>query len=510
MQAQTTTKTRKKQARIRPSVRRHHTQLLLFPQDDRPIFRNRRVRMEVEQRGDTTPYGGLAAAHLLTKKLRLDEEIDKVLHLLQFHLPFHESDHVLTHAYNLFVGGRCIEDIQNLQHSTAVKNLLGALRIPDPSTAGDFLRRFDHGALDALQEAIDAARLKVWKRMPRRLRRTATIDIDSHVKEVYGDCKQGADFSYNKKWSYHPLVVTLAETGECLRLVNRSGNVASAQGAEEALAEVLEMTCGTFQRVYLRGDSKFCQRKIVKLCVGEKHPVRFALVKEESPNVRAIAESLPQAAWEPYVARPDKLRPPKSGKRRSKRKRHRRRIALARGYRNLDTIGEWVAEVPYSLTKCDGVYRLVIKRQEIEESKGQKHLFRRYQYQYVLSNISRAEKSAHEVLRFAYGRCDQENAIEQAKNGLHGFRMPTGSLLANGAFLLAAQIAWCLRSWLSLLVLPTETGRWEWKWFRQAFVYVGAKIVRVAREAVVRITRSHRWASHLIQAIKRLRRMPFL
>lgn len=510
MQAQTTTKSRRKQARIRPSVRRHHTQLLLFPKDGRPLFRNRRVQMEVDQRGDTTPYGGLAAAHLLTKKLRLDEEIDKVLHLLQFHLPFHESDHVLTHAYNLFVGGQCIEDIQNLQHSEAVKNLLGAVRLPDPTTAGDFLRRFDHSALDCLQGAIDAARVKVWKRMPRRLRRTATIDIDSHIKEVYGDCKEGADFSYTKKWSYHPLLVTLQETGECLRLINRPGSVASAQGAKDVLLSVFELMRGRFHRVYLRGDSKFCQRKIVKLCVGEKHPVRFALVKEESPNVRAIAEALSPAAWEPYVARPDKHRPPKSGKRRSKRKRHRRRIALARGYRNLDTMGEWVAEVPYSLTKCEGVFRLVIKRQEIQQSRGQKRLFRQYQYRYVLSNISATEKSAAEVMRFAYGRCDQENAIEQAKNGLHGFRMPTGNLLANGAFLLAAQIAWCLRSWLSLVALPTETRRWEWKWFRQAFVYVAAKIVRVAREAVVRITCSHRWASHLLRAIERLRRMPFL
>ena len=466
--------------------------------------------MEAERRGDTTPYAGLAAPVLLAKKLGLDRALDAHLGLLKFPLPYTESDHVLTHAYNLFLGGSCIQDIQNLQASEAVKKLLGADRIPDPTTAGDFLRRFDRGDLTALQSAVDAARVKVWKRMPRRFRRCATVDIDSHIKEVYGDCKQGADFSYTRKWSYHPLLVTLAETGECLRLINRPGSAPSAQGAAEALRGVFAMMCDTFDAVYLRGDSKFCQREIVTLCEKPAYAVRFAVVKEASPNVRNLAETLADTAWAPYIARPDKQRPPRSGKRRKKRPRLRRRTAARRGYRNLDTIKEWVSEVPYSLTKCDGTFRLIIKRQLIEERNGQGQLFRRYEYRFVLSNIPKTEMTADEVVRFAYGRCDQENAIEQAKNGLNGFRMPTGRLLANAAFLLCAQIAWCLRSWLSLIALPSETLRWEWKRFRHAFVYIAAKIVKSSREVLVRISASHRWAAQLIRATDKLRRLPFL
>jgi len=509
VQAKGTAKTRRKQVRIRPRGRRPDHQPFLFPSSHRPVFRNRRVRMEVDRRGETTPYGGLAAAHLLAKKVGLDRAIDERLHLLRFHLPYYESDHCLTHAYNLFVGGTCIEDIVNLQESTAVRNLLGAERIPDPTTAGDFLRRFEWGDLDGLQDAIDTARVEVWSQMPRRVRRTATIDIDSHIKEVYGQCKQGADFSYTKKWSYHPLIVTLAETSECLRLINRPGNAASDQGAVPVLKGVLPLVSDHFDRVYLRGDSKFCRRAIVKLCTQADRPVGFALVKEGSPNVRQMAELLPEKVWKPYVARPDKQRPPRSGKRRRKRVRHRRAVAAARGYRNLQTVREWVAEAPYSMTRCEGVFRLIIKRQEIEERTGQGRLFRMYIYRYVLSNIPPWEKNTAAVVRFAYGRCDQENAIEQAKNGLHGFRMPTGTLLANGAFLLMAELAWCLRAWLSLLALPAETGRWEWKRFRQAFVYVAAKIVRGAREVMVRISASHRWAEALVKAMARLRRLPF-
>jgi len=457
-----------------------------------------------------TPYAGLAAAALLVKKIGLDRAIDERVRLLNFRLPYAESDHVLTHVYNLFVGGSCIQDIEALQHSEAAKTILGAERIPDPTTAGDFLRRFARRDLASGQAAVDDRRVKVWKKMPSEMRRRATVDIDSLIKEVYGACKEGADFSYTKKWSYHPMAITLAETGECLRLINRPGNSPSEAGAVEALREAFDLTCGAFKRVYMRGDSKFCRGEIVALCEAPQYSVRFAVVKEGSPKVRKLAEELPETAWKPYVARPEKRERPPGTKRRKKRPRRRRRIAARRGYRNLATIREWLAEVPYSLTTCAGTFRLVIRRQLIEERNGQQALFLRYEYRFILSNIPQREMTPAEVVRFAYGRCDQENALEQAKNGLNGFRMPTGTLMANGAFLLCAQIAWCLRAWMSLIALPKETSRWEWKRFRHAFVYIAGKVVRAAGEVVVRISAAHRWAEGLIRATEKLRRMPFL
>ena len=116
---------------------------------------------------------------------------------------------------------------------------------------------------------------------------------------------------------------------------------------------------------------------------------------------------------------------------------------------------------------------------------------------------------AAEVLCFAYGRCDQENIIEQVKNGIAAMRMPTGELLANSAFLLAGQLAWCLRAWLSLLALPKESTRWEWKWFRQAFVYVAARVTRGARQVRVFLADSHRFVEHLLTAAQRLQSFTF-
>jgi hypothetical protein len=154
-------------------------------------------------------------------------------------------------------------------------------------------------------------------------------------------------------------------------------------------------------------------------------------------------------------------------------------------------------------------FRVVVKRQLIETRQGQQLLYADYVYRFIITNIPPSEMDAGELLCFAYGRCDQENIIEQAKNGIAALRMPTGELLANAAFLMAGQLAWCLRAWLSLLALPKETVRWEWKWFRQAFVYVAARITQGARYAKVYLAGCHRFVEHLVIASQRLQCLTF-
>jgi hypothetical protein len=484
----------------------------------RPVFRNHRVRVEVEQRGNVTPYGGLSLAHDLMMRLGLPEGINEAAPLLKLKLPYFESDHLLTHVYNLYAGGTCIEDIANLQHSAAVRCLLGACRIPDPTTAGDFLRRLHESHLASLQAAIDRLHEKVWSQLPRSRRREATIDLDSTVKEVYGECKQGADFSYNGKWSYHPLLATLAETHEPLRTINRPGNAASADGAGEVLAELLPMVGRHFRQVRVRGDSKFYRRDVIGAC--EEHGAEFALAMDGYAKLYEAAESLPERAWKPFYEQPsDPPKPPRTPPvPRRKRHRHRRRIARQRGYTTLHTTDQHVAEFPYTIPRhqkggdfalSGKTYRVVVKRQRVETSEGQKLLLVEDRYRFVITNIPRSAMDPAAVVRFAHGRGDQENAIEQLKNGIAALKMPTGELLANAAFLLAGQLAWCLKTWLSLLALPKQTLRWEWKAFRHAFVYVAATVTAHARRAVVRLSAAHRFVEHLLIASRRLHTFVF-
>jgi hypothetical protein len=489
---------------------------MLWPKDERPVIRNRQIRVQVQERGDITPYGGLALAHDLAMRLGIDRDINASMKLLRLYLPYFDSDHLLTHVYNQYVGGTCIEDIAHLQHSDAIKHLTGACRIPDPSTAGDFLRRFNRANLRAFQQVIDRAREKVWRQMPNSRKRVATVDMDSTIKPVYGQCKQGADFSYTGKWSYHPLLFTLSETRELLRTLNRSGNASSADGAAAALKEVLPMVQRHFGKVYVRGDSTFYQKAIIAECV--RHHVGFALVMDSYANLVEMAENLPESAWEPFSAHADlkAARTDPRRKARRKRERVRARKARERGYKTLATVEQWAGQFNYTMSSgmeefgvTGNTFRVVVKRQLIETSKGQQVLYADYAYRFIITNIPASEMDAGEVLCFAYGRCDQENIIEQAKNGIAALRMPTGELLANAAFLMAGQLAWCLRAWLSLLALPKETSRWEWKWFRQAFVYVAARITQGSRRAKVYLAGCHRFVEHLVIAARRLQCLTF-
>lgn len=461
------------------------------------MFRHPKLQVS-EERGEATAHGGLSLATAVLRSLGMPQILDEALSLLRSHRPFTESDHVLTHVYNLFVGGTCIEDIGHLQGSEPVRRLLGAVRIPDPTTAGDFLRRFDEGSLRALDGAIDKGQEGVWRRRyGRRKVDRALVDLDSHVHPVYGDQKEGADFSYKGSLAYHPLVISLAETQECLRLINRPGNTPSAEGAETHLAELFPLLLRRFRQVVIRGDAAFCNQKIFDIC--DAHGQCFAVVSPAQRNFEALAEDLPESAWKPYRGPAERGRcasPP--AKRRKRRPNLRRRLARRRGKDDLKLERQWVAEIPYRPERSRNTYRLVIRRQRIEEH-HQGELFELWRYRYVMTNLPRST-STREVVDLTYRRCDQENVIEQLQHGVAGMRMPTGGLLSNAAFLTCARLAHNLKAWLAQLALPRETMRWEWKRFRHAFVYVSARILRQSRQIHVQIAASHRTAPMIVRA----------
>ena len=217
---------------------------------------------------------------------------------------------------------------------------------------------------------------------------------------------------------------------------------------------------------------------------------------------------MPENRFRPFTSQPaEPVAARRLRRQRRKRQRIRRLRAQQRGYRTLSTQAEWVAEMRYRPTGLKRDYRVIIKRQLLEERNGQAALFRRYVYRFIITSIQ--DMSATEVLRFAYGRCNQENTIEQLKNGLAALRMPTGELLANGAFMGAALIAWNLKAWLSLFALPAESLHWEWKRFRHAFVYVASKILLRARTSVAQLASSHRFTPQLLAASRQLDTLVF-
>ena len=217
-----------------------------------------RVHYEVGAYTEAMSFGGIAAVHRLVTKLGLPKTIDATLQLLQVHLPYHESDHVLNLAYNVLCGGTRLEDIERLRHDTAYMNALGAELIPDPTTAGDFTRRFDETQVVELMECINAVRPQLWRtRAKQLLGPVAYIDVDGTQAPTYGQQKAGMDISYKGVWGYAPLIVSLANTKEVLYLVNRPGNAVSHQGAAQWIDAAIDLVRPYAERLCVRGDTDF-------------------------------------------------------------------------------------------------------------------------------------------------------------------------------------------------------------------------------------------------------------
>jgi hypothetical protein len=420
------------------------------------------------------------------------------LSLLKIHRGYFESDHILTHAYNLFTGGSCIEDVAHLQHSEPVRTLLGTERIPDPTTVGDFLRRFGAGDIDKLDHVLDAVQHDVWKTVHGRKKSSQVlVDADSHVHDVYGHQKEGTDYTYKGGFGYHPLVFSIAGTQECLRIINRPGNAESSAGSAEALDELLPMLKKRFKRIVVRGDSAFAKGAIFDTCA--QHGAFFAVVSPERKNFPGLAESIDEKRWRPFRQPKNTIPIEDHSKCRQRGVDVRRERTEARGKRDLRLRQQWLAEIPYRPTRSQTTYRLIIRRQRIDEH-DQGKLFEKWRYRYVLTNLPMSVP-ARQVVDMTYHRCDQENVIEQLQSGIAAMRMPTGGFLANHAYMLCARLAHNMKAWLAQLALSSETMRWEWKRFRRCFVQIAARVIHSGRRTIVRLSDSHRFARQIGRAL---------
>jgi hypothetical protein len=481
------------------------------PERDEPMMTASNIHYELADRVQGLSAGGIGAIHLLARRIGLIGNIDRKLQLFKRHLPFHESDHVLNIAYNILAGGKRIEHLELRRNDEVYLNALGAQRIPDPTTAGDFCRRFSETHVVTLMDAINETRLKVWSEQGPEFFEEAILDVDGTLVETDAECKEGVDIAYNGTWGYHPLLVSLANTAEPLYLVNRSGNRPSHEQAADYLDKSIDLCRRAgFRRITIRGDTDFTQTKHLDRW-DEAGNVGFVFGFDNNEALKARANELPEEAYS-FLERPPRYAIKTAP--RQQPERVKQQIVKERGYKTIHVLEEKIAEFKYCPGACCRDYRLVVVRKLLGTDIGQLRLFDEYRYFFYITNdwVTPAE----EIVFSANDRCDQENLIAQLKSGVHALATPVDDLVSNWAYMVMASLAWSLKAWSALLtpVSPRHATkhtaekrsllRMEFPTFCAAMIQMPCQIVRSGRRLIYRLLSWNPWQGVFLRLVERL------
>lgn len=489
---------RRKKRKIEKRLKRKQ-----WEEQDRPMFSASNIHYEVAEKAQAINCGGLGAIHQMVLKSGLVKEINAKVKLLKSHLPYHESDHVLNIAYNVLCGNIRLEDIELNRQDAGYLNAVGAEIIPDPTTAGDFTRRFNKEDIVKLMECINTVRMSIWKESKRGLMDEALIDVDGTIARTHGECKEGMSMSYNGIWGYAPLIVSLANTKEVLSLVNRPGNRPSHDGCVEWIDRAIKLVKPHARKVCVRGDTDY---SLTEHFDRWSKGADFVFGMDASEALKGRADGLPEEAWE---ERKRKLKYTVKTQERDKPENVKERIVEERGYKNICLEREHVSEFEYRPVKCKDSYRMVVLRKTLSVKKGQMRLFDDIRYFFYIT--TKRDITAGEVVQFANDRCDQENVIEQLKNGVNAMKMPVRDLESNWSYMVMASLAWNLKAWFGLLmpnkVRGTQVIKMEFRRFLNALILIPCQIIKTGRKIVYRILSYNDWLKDFFSTWERVRKL---
>ena len=410
-----------------------------------------------------TSHAGTVLLQDFARRLGVERMLDEELQVKVRERGYSEGQAISGLVYNLILGGAHLSDLDVLRGDPGTQELLATGTILAPTTAGEFLRKFDIGDVQDLQ--------RVHWRLQQQVRAhqqttSCTIDLDSSIYEQTSTAKEGSTKAYNGEVGYHPLFAFWAEEGELLFSHLRRGSAYTARNIVWFLCETLKRV-PAMARKYLRADSGFYSKAVVEWC--EARGVRFTITAEHTaPLLDAIA-ALPEQSWRPLPE-----------------------YELAE-----------VAELRYQPTGWTHRYRYVVKRELAVRKTGELY----WKYHATVTNDE--SRAARTLVVWHLQHAAMGNAIKEHKSGFGLEKLPTQKFHANWAYLLIGQLAFNLLAWFKRLVLPPAYHQATIKTIRHHLLNLAGKLVHTARQCFLILSDRYRYQVVWRFAIGRLAHLQF-
>jgi len=426
-----------------------------------------------------TPFGGLGLLSQFMRKLNLKKvlnEIDPSQTGVASGGQYSVGEKILALVYGMVCDLERPADTEVLQRDSVFQTLTDYRSYPDQSTHSRFLGSFVVKGAQEIGEQDSQMLVKVRHNFSDRLK--LTLDMDSHVKTVYGN-QQRADVGYNPKKpgrkSYHPLFCFIGETRDLLLGKFRAGSKYTSAGAIPFLKECLRIIPGHILQLYLRGDSGFYSFEYLSFL--EKSLIKYAIAVKLYKTIQKQLGGL--------------------------------------DYRD---IGGGVEVSEYEQVLRQGKKqlscRMVVIREEIKEGqkakKKQPKLFelKGYSYQVIVTNIRKG--SPEEIWRFYNGRANIENMIKEAGLGFGLEVSPSHKYAGNMAYFQIGMLAYNLLNWFKEKILNQTKQKKMLKWIRQHFFLVAGRLVSSGGSLTLKLSQSYPWQEDYRKAEARLEGLQFV
>jgi DDE family transposase len=410
-----------------------------------------------------TAHAGLVLVRELAERLGLRELLDTIT-VKKRRRGYSPGEAILALCEVLIAGGDCLDDAALVRADSAQEQLRGHA-VPDPTTLGRFLARFNLGHIGQLNRALDALFARVH---PLLGREQVTLDLDSTLIEHHGPVgsRQGTRGTYAGKVAWHPLVCFIAETGEWLHGKLRNGHAAPSTGVTRFLAECLRrLPVGA--RLYVRADEGFWGQDF--FAELERKAITYTVGAPLIASVRARISELPAAAWQPS------------------------------SYRQ----GSEVTSFVWQPKTWEQPRRFVVRRDPVPT--GEQLSLEDAEWHYWALATNDEERSADELESWHRAKANVENRIKEAKLGLGLDNLPSQGFHANSAYLLCTLLAYNLLCWLKPLALPVGERVSYGKRLRFRFIAVAGSVGRSGRRLILRLSANYALFADFVTALERLR-----